>query len=367
MGRSVVSCYVDAEEILVVGPFSFLSSGPDDIAVLLQQASRNLAEDTARRALENIVFSVHGPAKEKKQHRCYGQDEQPEKSESSSPPAWASINEVRKLLTFNAQLHEHLEGDTIAGGAVLAAMSDHLAKFEVKPEASLKDSNSWEWRVLAEGKWHRLPSYCAGVFESALRNGLKKAMVCIGCFEYLVADLEQFTIGLDRNLYRHRGCLEVPETSCRLTRFLRGQPSPTPDLRIPEAVQNGVQDEMELLEEVSVTEALHVRTMAGRLVLSMSKSDLRKLGSFVQELLEELGSRCHVAPSQLKLLFDGRGLEPGEALQLVLDASGSIELLLIVAEEEPEPDQEAMEEVMLEDWPGESADVKLLERLLYQR
>lgn len=122
---------------------------------------------------------------------------------------------------------------------------------------------------------------------------------------------------------------------------------------------------MELLEEVSVTEALHVRTMAGRLVLSMSKGDLRKLGSFVQELLEELGSRCHVAPSQLKLLFDGRGLEPGEALQLVLEASGSIELLLIVAEKEPEPNQEAMEEVMLEDWPGESADLKLFERLLY--
>lgn len=365
MGRSVVSCYVDAEEVLVVGPFNFLSSGPDDIAALLQQASRSLTEDVARRTLENIVFSVHGPAKKQKTQRYRDQDEQPEKDESNSLPAWASINDVRNLLTFNAQLHEPLEGDTVAGGAIMASMSDRLAKFEVKPEASLKDSNSWEWRVHAEGKWHRLPSYCAGVFESALRNGLKKARVNVGCFEYISADLEQFTIGLDRNFYRPRG-FEVPNKFCRLTRFLRGQPSPTPDLRVPESVRNTTQDEMELLQEVSVSEALHVRTMAGRLVLSMAKSDLRKLGSFVQELLEELGSRCHVAPAQLKLLYEGCSLEPDEALELVLEAPGSIELLLIVAEKEPDPDQEAMEEFVLEDWPGEDVDLKILQRLLHQ-
>lgn len=363
MGRSVVSCYVDAEEVLVVGPFNFQLSGPDDIAALLQQASRSLTEDTTRRALENIVFSVHGPAKVNKQRRYYyGEDHPPDDEESNHPPAWASADEVRKLLTFNAQLHEHLKGDIVAGGAILAAMPDHLARFEVKPPASLNDSNSWEWRFHAEGMWHRLPSYCAGVFESALRNGLKSASVCVGFLQYFLADLDNFTISA---VHRHRGRFGVPNKSCRLTRFLRGHPSPTPERRILESVRDEIQDEMELIEEVSDDEALHVRTMAGRLVLSMLKSDVRKLGSFVQELLEELASRCHAAPAQLKLLYHGRSLEPGEALQLMLEESGTIELLLIVGEKAPDPDQEAMEEFIVEDWPGEGADLKQLERFLY--
>ena len=68
-----------------------------------------------------------------------------------------------------------------------------------------------------------------------------------------------------------------------MTRFLRGRPSDTPDLRLPEDFQ--LVEDVEVLEAQG--EAVHVRSLAGQLVFSRAKSRL----SFDELLAESLGKR----------------------------------------------------------------------------
>jgi len=364
MGRSIVSCYVDGEEVTVAGSFKFDSGTPEDIAELLQRAAADLGEGKERQALENVVFSVHGPPKLEKRRSRRSRYEPEEPVEVEAPPAWTQVDEVKKLLPFSTELHAAVEGDVVAGGKVLATMPNLLAAFEVKPEVCPRDEDSWEWRLLANRKWQKLPNYCTTVLETSFQQGQKSAHIQLANFQYLVANLENFTAGMNGTIYRrwHGRNPEATQT-CRLTRFRKGHPSSIPDTRIPMATEMDAGEKMDMavVEEVAEAEALHVRTMAGRVVLSMAKSNVHKIGSSVQDLQEEISDRCYVSSKQVALLLDGRELESTEILQPILEeTAGAVELLLLVREK-PKEKKRRLEEVMLEDWPGECVDLRPLE------
>lgn len=87
------------------------------------------------------------------------------------------------------------------------------------------------------------------------------------------------------------------------------------------------------VDEVGDNEALHVRTMAGRTMLSTAKSEVDKIGDTAQELQEELARRCYVWPQQVTLFHGDRTLEPREPLSPILQLTqGAVELVLLLGE-----------------------------------
>eukprot|EP00931_Biecheleriopsis_adriatica_P006355 TRINITY_DN10776_c0_g2_i1.p1 TRINITY_DN10776_c0_g2~~TRINITY_DN10776_c0_g2_i1.p1 ORF type:complete len:749 (+),score=135.80 TRINITY_DN10776_c0_g2_i1:41-2248(+) len=357
LGRSIVVSYVNGEEVAAAGPFDFEASRPEDVVQLV----RTVASKVPMSVLENVVVSVHGdPAKRPKRHRLRGGEE--EATVEKAPPSWSSVTALQELLP-TAELHAAEEGDVLRGAAALAAMPERLAVFQVKPDETPADANRWEWRMLADSKWHKLPPYIAGVLESALRRGEESARLGVFYHE-IVADLNCFKIAFGEcDIYS--GGIGRLEGACKLTRFLRGCPSSTPDRRMPEELRSESLHIEAEVEEVCVTEALHVRTLAGRLVLSVAKGEVHRIGAFVRELLLELSSRCCVTPKQVTLLLGAETLEPTQALQPILDQTGAVELMLLVREEEKEVPMEVDDELIPEDWPAEEADCCYLERMLF--
>jgi len=101
--------------------------------------------------------------------------------------------------------------------------------------------------------------------------------------------------------------------------------------RLLQLQNNAGKVDMAVVDEISETEALHIRTMAGRVVLSMAKSDIHKIGSSVQDLQQDLSDRCDISSKQVSLLLSGRELEPSEVLLPILDETvGAVELLLVL-------------------------------------
>eukprot|EP00931_Biecheleriopsis_adriatica_P006356 TRINITY_DN10776_c1_g1_i1.p1 TRINITY_DN10776_c1_g1~~TRINITY_DN10776_c1_g1_i1.p1 ORF type:complete len:1010 (-),score=192.13 TRINITY_DN10776_c1_g1_i1:50-3079(-) len=368
LGRSVVISYVDAEEVAAAGPFDFESSKPEDVAQLV----RTVASKIPGLVLGHVVVSVHRDLPQPP-NPYLRRKEAAVEEKAPAPPSWSFVAALQELLP-SAELHGAQEGDVLEGAAALANKPEHLAAFHVKPEETPGDADCWEWRVLADRKWHKLPPYVAGVLESALRRGQENVSLSVGYFEDLKADLKDFTIfhteTHGRRMFRAMDGNEkvsANEGACKLTRFLRGCPSSTPDRRMPEELQSEVLKFEDEVEEVSVTEALHVRTLAGRLVLSTAKDEVNRIGAFVQELLQELSVRCCVTPKQLTLLHGAETLEPTDALHPILDQTGAVELMLVVRKEEPEETMDLPEEFFPEDWPAEEADLLYLQNKIFGR
>lgn len=381
VGKSAVCSYIDAREVAVVGPFDFHTGTPADVAALLQRTAECLGPEAAALALARVVFSSHGPitrvmdplfsvirghdAKTQAKNADCPEDEKP------SPP-WTQVDIVKALVAADdaprvlkdIEFHAPLDGDVLLGADALASMPDRLASFRVKPEIKPTETNSWEWRLFADGKWQRLPIYCASVIEAAFRQGAPQASVNIGFHEYLVADLQNFMIGIStaRRPFRYQGADDSFPLKCpkfQLTRFLQGRPSVVPDCRLPADLEPECRFTDEVIEEVDCDEAFHVRTIAGRIVYSKSKSSLLKVGDFVQDVLEDISAKCAKPADLLQLLFDDRMLESTQTLHSLMAGVGSLELVLMIKEKEAESKRE-IEEFIPEDWPGDEVDLNHL-------
>lgn len=152
---------------------------------------------------------------------------------------------------------------------------------------------------------------------------------------------------------------------CKLTRFLRGYPSSTPDSRMPADVDiESQEDEIEFVEEVGDEEAVHVCIMTGKLVLFMGKWDLIAAYNYLTDLLEAVSERCHVPAKQLKIVHNDEVLETTEVIERLLGGtSGVVELMLLIEEKKLDL-HEQVNEVMLENGPGEEVDLIHLARIL---
>jgi len=217
-----------------------------------------------------------------------------------------------------------------------------------------------------DGQWQRLPRYVAGVFEGALRSGARYASVFVGggIYEpiYLIADLESFTAGLwSSKLRRHIAANFTPKNyvpmgpSHRLTRFLRGRPSSTPDLRTPKDLDRALMDEDIKVDEVAGAEAVHVRTIVGKVVFSAAKADVILL--LAQDVLDQIGIVLGKQPRQLSLALDERVLGQKDCLEPLLAQAGDLELLVLVGDDD-EPVATRPEEWIPEDVPGRSDEIQ---------
>merc|ERR1712224_569078 len=249
---------------------------------------------------------------------------------------WLAIEEIKLLVHGSndlfgdfaeTQFHQPIVNDVLLGMERLASSPQQLVVYDVKPE----EEGFWEWRKFINGKWQRLPQYIAGVLEGALRSGVKYATVFVGSktynYHYLIADLENFSIAfaecrnpirsvaLARSHLSHFNLkdYEILGPWCKLTRFLRGRPSPTPDLRKPEDLIKELETNPQECQEISHAEAFNARTMAGKLVLSIVKADACTL--VVQDILEQVSINVHKPLEQLSLVVEGQFLNPTDALR----------------------------------------------------
>ncbi|CAE7250436.1 unnamed protein product [Symbiodinium sp. CCMP2592] len=299
LSRSAVFFYMDDEEVLVSQDFQFNSATVEDVVSLLTEA-RNLGPDTWATVLADVVLSPQ-PYLQEDSRRGPGINR--------TPPAWADPQKLQAALkkaNIAARLHEPLAADVLSGARSMAGDLPLVAPPAV--------SHTWQWRVHADGQWLVLPRYVAGVFEGALRAGRRYAAVqtrtrhgasCI----YLVADLDSdsFCMALCRSAFAHfiagsdlgKESVAHPIGDwCRLTRFVLGKPSETPDLRKPEDIER----ESRSQEEVIAVEgpAVHVRNLAGRLVFSMLTDKVLAWGML--EFTEQLALTLGVEATRLKLL-----------------------------------------------------------------
>ncbi|CAE8639121.1 unnamed protein product, partial [Polarella glacialis] len=115
---------------------------------------------------------------------------------------------------------------------------------------------------------------------SCNRHGWTDSRSCNLQYNYLVADLDTFCVALGQSRFRRTpnegltpADLKIQGSWCKLTRFLRGQPSPTPDLRTPKDLEELLSRGPIEIEPIPGAGALHVHTMTGKVVLSMQKSE----------------------------------------------------------------------------------------------
>jgi len=243
-------------------------------------------------------------------------------------------------------LRETGAGDVLRGAQALMASPAKLVEFEALPE----ERAQFEWRRFVDGKWRRLPVYAESVLEHAFLCGAEKADVDVeGC--RLAADIKNFK-ACESTSISGRSSHANGMTSYRLTRFLRGQPSSTPDTRTPENLVK--QLELPDIEEVVDCEAVTVRTMIGKVVFSARK-DTVNFG-IVRDLLEVISVNVGKPVEQLTLIGQER-LEPQVELRTMLQVEGNAEFTLIICEKKKIPtqrrDMEDMEEMIPEDMPGE--------------
>merc|ERR1712007_398107 len=141
----------------------------------------------------------------------------------------------------------------------------------------------------------------------------------------------------------------------QLTRFLKGHPSSTPDVRTPDDLTLGADESVQSVMEFEGGEALHVRTMTGQLVLSIGKAEAMNLS--VASLLEDLSVIFRKAVERVSLVHDGQTLESKGILHDVLEQDGDSELLVVIGQPacKPERYRSAIDEEIPEDLPGDWA------------
>ena len=361
LSRSAVFFYLDDEEVLVSQDFHFNSAKVEDVLLLLAQA-RNLGPDRCAAVLADVVLSPQ-PYLQEESRRGPGINR--------TPPAWAdpqTLKAALDLLHIATRLHEPLAADVLCGARSMAGGLPLVAPPAV--------SHMWQWRVHADGQWLVLPRYVAGVFEGALRAGHRYAAVQtrtrywpghIGPAHtlYLVADLDSDScrVALCRSGFenvpfaRYIGRSELGKDMpcqpigdwCRLTRFVRGKPSETPDLRKPEDIER----ESRSQEEVVAVEgpAVHVRNLAGRLVFSMPTDKVLACGML--EFTEQLALSLGVEATRLKLLDGAEELDPHEDLVRRISSHEVSEFqVLICPKTATDPRENEPRESIPEDLPG---------------
>eukprot|EP00443_Scrippsiella_acuminata_P049613 CAMPEP_0115395148 /NCGR_PEP_ID=MMETSP0271-20121206/12635_1 /TAXON_ID=71861 /ORGANISM="Scrippsiella trochoidea, Strain CCMP3099" /LENGTH=1028 /DNA_ID=CAMNT_0002818847 /DNA_START=9 /DNA_END=3092 /DNA_ORIENTATION=- len=362
LGKCAIFCYRDGMEVVASEPFGFENGSSQEIVDLLHQVANKFDPAKDCGVLRQIVFSVHLAAREP-QRRC------------ADPPAarpWAAAADAveKKLQSSEGALRESVilrspapEEDTVVdvlkGADLLAASPQLLSAYEVVPA----DVDCWEWRhQLDDGKWHRLPDYVAGVLEGSFRSGESFAHVRVCELFYLVADFDNFTATVaTHEMYRglhSRLPLDEFDTrgpSWRLTRFLRGQPSVEPDRRTPKVMEQGRRKDAEEVRRLEGADKLHVHTLAGKLVLSMAKSDAAEM--YVRDLIEDLSAKLGVPSQQIRLLNGVQPLEIREPLQPLLASQvAPLELSAVVDTSRALSTKEAeteFDEPIPEDVPGD--------------
>merc|ERR1712072_292996 len=100
----------------------------------------------------------------------------------------------------------------------------------------------------------------------------------------------------------------------KMTRFLRGRPSSTPDTRTREDLAAEAEDEVTAVEELDGTDAIHVRTVAGICLLSITKE--RALSFSVDDLVVLVREKLHKSNREVLLLHEGSPLHSGGSMQL---------------------------------------------------
>jgi len=376
VGQSVVCCYKEGVE-MTSNPFNPGSATAAHLALIMCKMAASLGTEDCE-VLSNIIVSSQrvsqadssnatGSAKVQDDHEGYMQQkvakfQDCENNVPEVPPSnkfRLSASEIKKellqILGQHASEHQiseslrkvledasfveadHQHQDVIAGASCLHA-APCLQNYEVQPE----ERASWEWRWFVDGCWMKVPTYAAGVFEQAFRNGAQNASAELEQ-SILFADLEKFLV---RTL--------DGEDSYKLTRFLRGRPSANPDLRTPEDMdrQDAVDDAV-VIEEVTDASAVHARTMAGRVVFSASKAASQALT--VQDLLEDIACKMDVPCRRIRLL-DSNGSDLDALIfQEALEADGDLDILALLSEDvqTESPSHEHGDEPIPEDWPGE--------------
>mmetsp|Transcript_45260 Transcript_45260/g.105617 ORF Transcript_45260/g.105617 Transcript_45260/m.105617 type:complete len:1013 (-) Transcript_45260:29-3067(-) len=353
--RCVVSFYLDGEEVAEIEEFAMNDDAASLASLLFSWASRTRPE-IRDKVLQHVVLSSQPRPVESDAPRKRGE------GVTRAPPAWEN---VAKLLDGLEQkgldcqtmiIHEPLESDVIIGAQAMAQELPHVT-------APIQ-TDAWEWRVEdADEQWLPFPEYIAGVFEGALRADKKFACVQLDTndrwFEarYLVADLENFQVALARPHLMCRGHVEsleyvhVEGPWRRMTRFMRGRPQASPDLRKPEDVER----EQHILEDVKEVEgpAVHVRNMAGKLIFSASACDAADMT--LPDLMRQLGGRLLVDPIRLKVLDGAEELEQPRDLSRRVGEREVVDLQVLVGPP-PKPKRTAGEhcEQIPEDLPGEA-------------
>jgi len=354
LGQSAVCCYEDGVEVLST-PFNASTVSPENLAMLIFKAAESLGTlGGACDLLSTITFSFRQASEESKKGSKkdkgkfgYVMAEAATFMQGLLTPKQRISDAVKFFLQglliedsehrISEQHRRSLEAarflesasqhnDVMMGASILAASPDRLQQYEVKPE----ERASWEWRWFVKGCWLKLPAYAAGVFEEAFRNDAQMASAELET-STLIADLQNFVVS------------KSGDQPYKLTRFLRGKPSATPDLRKPEDLERVADAESEVIEQVPDADAVHVRTMAGRIVFSASKAAAKSLT--LQDIREEVA--CNMGTSFRRLqLLGGSEAE--------LQAEGALELLVVLGEEAAsDEERDCSDEQMPEDWPGE--------------
>mmetsp|Transcript_70468 Transcript_70468/g.177675 ORF Transcript_70468/g.177675 Transcript_70468/m.177675 type:complete len:1007 (-) Transcript_70468:99-3119(-) len=357
VGTCAVFCYQDAKEAGIFGQFSFKSGRADEIVDILVRAMDILDSTDGGAIFQHIVFSVQEEAAAAAPMFDGGRENAPE--EEKEPWLCAAFTEIQSLLQerggkmSGSILLRAIPGDVLKGASVLASSPQQLKAYDVAPD----EAGCWEWRLqLVDSRWYQLPKYVAGVLEGALRDGESNANVRVFGTVFLVADLESFTVTLAHFQRRiSRGKREPKDfkpigACCKLTRFLRGRPSLTPDRRKPEELKRRLREHVED-RPVEGPQALHVRTLAGKLVLSLASRAAEEL--CVHDLQGILAGRLECAPVQLSLLNGAEKLEIDEALRPLFPEGRALELLVLVGPPPAPAPGSRLDEAVPEDVPGD--------------
>jgi len=321
----MVVCYDDLSEVATAGPFDFWGSSARDIATLLCEP------DILELAIKggHVVFSYHG--------RDVVTGRKVDHGSEDDPGTWHRVEAVRSCLRTSprwqpTKFHCPRPDDVLLGAEALALKPDRFAAWEVGDV-----STPWEWRLFVNGFWRRLPTYVAGVFEGALQNGERSAMVQ-SVFDYdgvyIVADLEGFCVNIGEPVVRrpgrgqafNKGDFIFGREWVAMTRFLRGRPSTEPDRRKSAHTEDG----FDVVEEVLDRDAINVRSLSGDLVFSMACAEARSL--MVADVLQSVSTTLGKPSKQLCLMLDERMLEPSETLGSLLLHGGGVEVLALVNE-----------------------------------
>jgi len=368
VGECAIHCYQNFKEVAHAGPFNYHSDDPIKIVALLRQATEALHLDAEAncQVFSHLIFSAQATEKPMRRRA------KDKKSDHAKPP-WLNKDKVAALLQENdflstASLRNPIANDVLFGADAIAASPFWLQACEVSSE----EACVWEWRQwLSDEKWHRLPPYAAAVLEGAFRTGQKDVVITLKmCQLYLIADLEAFTIAVGRQaqLFQDPSDFKILGPRCSLTRFLRGHPSSKPDLRMPQDLEDSLQKDPVEVDCVESTEALNIRTMAGKLLFSCEKTNV--IDHTVNDLLLEISPGLCIPHHQLCLISGSKPLTSSDPLQPLLSEEGVIELLVVIEEESMESlDSHPLHyEYIPEEVPGEGTDaeIKRLQFLLQQ-
>mmetsp|Transcript_88650 Transcript_88650/g.138736 ORF Transcript_88650/g.138736 Transcript_88650/m.138736 type:complete len:247 (-) Transcript_88650:98-838(-) len=233
---------------------------------------------------------------------------------------------------------------------MLSACRERLHRFEMVPD----EVEHWEWRVLVSGKWSRLPAYVVGVLEGAIQSGTRYARVQLG-EAFIFADLEEFKVALavlqGRKQTESPHGYRIPGPWLKLTRYLRGHPSSKPDQRKKRQVS---QQHVSEVQKVVQADSIHVSTLAGKVVVSMTKSEASSLHA--KDLLQEASLNVGYPSHRLSLVHGDRVLETSDRLLDCWPVDGTFDLVLLVGEDRSEHPSTRFHEWIPEDAPGESSE-----------